>query len=189
MSLVRESLHKKNPSIVVIGDGGVGKTSIVIRYVRDMFFEEYSPTLEDHFTTNVTLEVGNTVAIDITDTAGQEDFSPLRDMFIQEGDAFLVVYSVVDFRSLKCASDLLERISAIHEQFKFVLVGNKCDLEKLRQVNKVDGMALAEKHGGVMIETSCLTKQGVVEVFQSIVKQLMPLSPSKGTAGGCCVLI
>jgi GTPase KRas protein len=80
------------PNIVVVGDGGVGKTYIILRYVRDMFSEIWDPTLEAHYQSEVTLSDGRTIAMQITYTTGQEDFASLRDLCMTEGNLFLVVF-------------------------------------------------------------------------------------------------
>jgi small GTP-binding protein len=157
------------PTLVVVGDGGVGKTCIIIRYVRDMFSEAYDPTLESHFQSEVTLKDGRTIAIHITDTAGQEDFASLRDLCMTDGNLFLVVFSVTDFKSLRSADELLERLTMVKErQILFVLAGNKVDIEKQRQVARADAEAIAAKYNGPFIECSALTREGIKEVFQEL---------------------
>lgn len=176
----------KPPKLVVVGDGGVGKTSIIVRYTRDNFNEGYEPTLEDHYQANITCEDGTILQLEIADTAGQEDYKALRDKFMSEGDAFLVVYSIIDSRSLQMAESLLEQIQLLkeNEPFKFVLCGNKCDMEAQRQVPKPDGKNLADKYQGVFLETSALSKQNINEAFQQIGKLL---KEKDGKAeGGCC---
>jgi small GTP-binding protein len=169
------NIDPKPPRLVVLGDGGVGKTSLVLRHVRDMFFEEYHPTLEAHYTADVKLPSGATVTIDITDTAGQEDFAPFRDLFIKEGNVFLVVYSVTEFSSLRSADELLQKVRDLQNiPVKFILVGNKCDLERDRQVARADAQAVADKHGGYFIETSAYRKTGMTELVQTLGTLLQP---------------
>jgi small GTP-binding protein len=159
------------PRLVVLGDGGVGKTCIIIRFVRDMFFEGYTPTLEAHYNADIKLENGESLPIEITDTAGQEDFVALRDLCMREGDVFLVVYSVTEFKSLRFADELVERIQTVKEgPVGFVLAGNKCDLEKERQVARADAQAVADKYKAKFIETSAVTKQGINEVFLEVAR-------------------
>ena len=178
-------MSDKPPKLVVVGDGGVGKTSIIVRYTRDNFNEGYEPTLEDHYQANITCEDGSTLQLEIADTAGQEDYKALRDKFMAEGDAFLVVYSIIDSRSLQMADNLLEQISVLKENapFKFVLCGNKCDMEAQRQVPKTDGKNLADKYKGEFLETSALNKANINEAFQTI-GRLLKANDVKD--GGCC---
>jgi small GTP-binding protein len=160
-----------NPRLVVLGDGGVGKTCIIIRFVRDMFFEGYTPTLEAHYEATIKLANGDSLPIAITDTAGQEDFVSLRDLCMKEGDLFLVVYSVTEFKSLRFADELLDRIKTLQDgAVSFVLAGNKCDLERERQVARADAQAVADKHGAKFIECSAVTKQGINDIFLEIAR-------------------
>lgn len=183
------------PKLVVVGDGGVGKTSIILRYTRDQFSPGYEPTLADNYSTNIVLDDETSIQVDIADTAGQEDYKALRDKFMAEGDVFLVVYSITESRSLEMAENLLEQIACLNEsKFKFVLAGNKCDLDSQRQVLQADAQALAEKHGGIFIETSAKDKIGIQEAFKEIGRMLTQTSTKggkknpKGQGGGCCTV-
>ena len=183
------------PKLVVVGDGGVGKTSIIIRYTRDQFSPGYEPTLADNYSANIDLDDGTTLQVDIADTAGQEDYSALRDKFMAEGDVFLVVYSITESRSLEMAETLLEQIACLNDtKFKFVLAGNKCDLEGQRQVVQADAKALADKHGGTFIETSAKDKIGIQEAFKEIGRLLTQNTAKGGKKAGkegetsCCTV-
>ncbi|KAH0790510.1 RAP1B, member of RAS oncogene family [Histomonas meleagridis] len=186
-------MSEKKPKLVVAGDGGVGKTSIIVRYTKDQFSEGYEPTLEDNYHAKIELENKEVLEIEIADTAGQEDYKALRDKFMAEGDAFLIVYSIIDARSIQMADTLLEQISVLHEgdDFKFVLAGNKCDKESKRQVTQEEGQDLAKKYHGVFLETSALSAINIQEVFQQIGKMLTapPKEPEAPKAeGSCCVI-
>ncbi|OHT12705.1 small GTP-binding protein [Tritrichomonas foetus] len=180
------SNHK--PKLVVVGDGGVGKTSIVVRYTRDQFTQEYEPTLAENYTTRIQVDDDTVIEIEIADTAGQDDFKALRDKFMAEGDVFLVVYSITDSRSLQMADTLLEQISILHEneRFKFILAGNKCDLEDQRQVSKLDGKALTDKYHGRFLETSAKSGINVKETFVEIGKLLVEKNEKQ--EGNCCLI-
>ena len=186
-------MSEKKPKLVVAGDGGVGKTSIIVRYTKDQFSEGYEPTLEDNYHAKIELENNESLEIEIADTAGQEDYKALRDKFMAEGDAFLIVYSIIDARSLQMAESLLEQISVLHENedFKFVLAGNKCDQETKRQVSQEEGQGLAKKYHGVFLETSALSSINIQEVFTQIGKMLLTKveEPEPQKAEGSCCLI
>ena len=158
------------PNLTIVGDGGVGKTSIVIRYVQNKFSNDYYPTLEDNYTVNIKMNDGSYVEMQIADTAGQEEYRTLRDKYLDNGDVFLVVYSITDSRSLQTAQSMIEEISLIKEgePFSFILVGNKCDLETQRQVPKYDGESLAKRHGGFFFEASAMTHENIDEIFTRI---------------------
>lgn len=184
----------KKPKVVVVGDGGVGKTSMIVRYTSDKFTLGYEPTLINNCTAQVPLPDGTSMEIDIADTAGQEDYRALRDKFIAEGDAFLVVFSVSASPSLQAAENLLEEIQIIRdgEELKFVLAGNKCDIDQSeRQVVNADAVALAQRFGGTFIETSAKTNVGINDVFAQL-GHLLTAKPSghkkADGSGGCCLV-
>jgi Ras-related protein M-Ras len=81
--------------LVVVGEGGVGKSALTIQFFQKMFVEDYDPTIEDSYIQHV--EVDRQVCVlDVLDTAGQEEFSALREQYMRKGDGFLIVYSVID---------------------------------------------------------------------------------------------
>lgn len=159
------------PQLVVLGDGGVGKTSIILRYTRNQFSETYEPTLEDNYHASVMLDSGP-FEMDIADTAGQDDYKSLRDRYMSTGDIFLIVYSVTEPRTLTTAKEMLNQIKVIKEDnFKFLLAGNKCDIPN-RQVTFDDGYAVAEEFGGHFLETSAKKVINIDEAFKEIAHML-----------------
>jgi small GTP-binding protein len=171
------------PNIVVVGDGGVGKSCIICRYVRDRFTEDYEPTIEGVSETVMKLGSGKELPVKLTDTAGQEDFSSVRDLAMSQGDAFIVVFSLIEFKSLKMAEDLLEGIRTNRANkglpFNFVLAGNKCDMASQRTVAKADAEAVASKYKGNYFETSAKTGEGVKEMCADLGEQLLALQRKK----------
>jgi small GTP-binding protein len=177
-------LRNERSRLAVLGDGCVGKTCILIRFVWDMFFEGSRLTVESHQNADISV--------------GQKDFVSRRDLCMREGDVFLVVYSVTEFKSLRFADELVERIQTVKDgDVSFVLAGNKCDLEKERQVARADAQAVADKYHAKFIETSAVTNQGINDVFQEIARlwNERPKEPSKTrrvrrrkkvVSGGCC---
>ena len=156
------------PQLVLFGDGGVGKTSIIIRYTRNQFDPSYSPTLEDNYTASIILKDGKKFDIKIADTAGQDDYKSLRDRYMDIGDVFMIVFSIDKIDTLKNAESFLEQLQLIKENdFKFILIGNKCDIQK-RSVTVNDGLALAKRFNGEYIETSALQNININESFQKI---------------------
>lgn len=105
--------------IVVLGSSGVGKSAIVMRFVRGVFIESYDPTLEDSFCKRVSFG-GNydPVDVEILDTAGTDQFAAMRDMYIGNGDVFLIVYSVDSKASFNEACSLFNRIKTVKNNKK-----------------------------------------------------------------------
>jgi GTPase KRas protein len=199
--------------VAVIGDRGVGKSCIIQRFLQDTFRDD-SPTLEQAYETDVRLPIDATSTVNlhlsITNTAGQEDASSLRDLAIANNDVFLVVFSLVELKTLNVADSLIEVIercqdekpplepfpgeqskpSDVPDLGRFVLAGNKCDMVEERTVQKADAERIASKHKGKMIETSAKSGVGVKELFQELGKLWVELNPRLAEAekneGGCC---
>eukprot|EP00484_Ammonia_sp_Unknown_P004960 CAMPEP_0197072534 /NCGR_PEP_ID=MMETSP1384-20130603/210147_1 /TAXON_ID=29189 /ORGANISM="Ammonia sp." /LENGTH=197 /DNA_ID=CAMNT_0042511355 /DNA_START=80 /DNA_END=673 /DNA_ORIENTATION=+ len=159
--------------IVVLGGGGVGKSALTIRLVTNNFLEEYDPTIEDSYRKSVVIDE-KACLLDILDTAGQEEFSSMQDQWMREGQAFLVVYSITSRTTFDEAIIMREKILRCKEEEMppIVLVGNKCDLEDQRQVQKAEGDALAKDWGtnSQFFETSAKEKINHEECFYAAVR-------------------
>ena len=161
----------KSYKVVVIGSGGVGKSCFTIQLISGTFVETYDPTLEDSYRKQMTVDDEEAI-LNIYDTAGQEDFSAVRDQYIRIGEGFICMYSITNEASFKEVSNLRDKICNITEQedHPVVLVGNKCDLEGDRQVKKDAGEALAKQFGWKFLEGSAKAKINVSETFVEIVR-------------------
>jgi len=163
------SLYK----LVLVGLGGVGKSCLTIQFISQRFVDDYDPTLEDSYRKQVTVD-GEECVLDIFDTAGQEDFSAVRDQYMRTGDGFLCVYSItyaVSFNEVQHLHDHILRVKDA-EKVPFVLVGNKCDLESEREVPKEKGEELAKEIGCQFMESSAKTKVNVTESFHELVREI-----------------
>lgn len=183
-----------NPyKLVVFGSGGVGKSSIVLRFVTDTFSSEYLPTIEDCYRKTCTVDK-KTAFLDILDTAGQEEYNALRDQWVQEGRGFLLVYSITSRQTFEEIPGFRDRILIVNEDeaVPMVLVGNKCDMEDDREVSTEDGKARAAEYGIPFHECSALKSINCNEVFSSAVREIRRLDDtvaeqqqqSKGKSGG-----
>jgi len=159
--------------VVLVGEGAVGKSCLTIQFISEKFVEEYDPTMEDSYRKQVT--VGSEECIlDIFDTAGQEDFSAVRDQYMRTGDGFLCVYSVILEASFVAVRGFHEHIARVKDQenLPFILVGNKADLEHERVVTKDEGEQRATELGCRFMETSAKTRLNVVEIFHELVREI-----------------
>merc|ERR1712137_34647 len=161
--------------IVVLGGAGVGKSAISIQFVNGMFVEKYDPTIEESY--RKTMDVGSTThQLEILDTAGTDQFSAMRDMYIQKGDGFVMVYSVSSAQSIERVEELFKQISRLNEDkaYYMVLAGNKCDLPKDSQViPPAKGKELAAKLGCHFYSTSAKNNKNVTELFEDVVRQVV----------------
>jgi len=158
--------------LVVVGDGGVGKSALSIRFVQGNFVHHYDPTIEANYRKQVTLE-NDSVLLDILDTAGQEEYSVLREQYMRMGDAFLLVYSVVSPQTFTAISKLhAQALRFARTKPVFVIAGNKCDLEKERSVTTQEGKELADGLECPFFEVSAKLNKNVTEAFMTLVGAL-----------------
>jgi len=175
----------KSYKIVVIGAGGVGKSCFTIQLISGTFVETYDPTLEDSYRKQMTIDNEEAI-LNIYDTAGQEDFSAVRDQYIRIGEGFVCMYSVTTDASFQEVRNLREKLLNItdDEHIPCVLVGNKCDLNEDREVQTATGQALANEFGWKFLEASAKTKLNVVEAFEEIVKSIRAYRAGTGKDNG-----
>lgn len=116
--------------LVVVGAGGVGKSALTIQLIQNHFVDEYDPTIEDSYRKQVVID-GETCLLDILDTAGQEEYSAMRDQYMRTGEGFLLVFAVNSAKSFEDIGSYREQIKRVKdaEEVPMVLVGNKCDLQ------------------------------------------------------------
>jgi len=182
--------------LVLVGLGGVGKSCLTIQFISQRFVDDYDPTLEDSYRKQVVVD-GTSCVLDIFDTAGQEEFSSVRDEYMRTGDGFLCVYSITYAVSFEEAGKLHQHILRVKEQdtVPFVLVGNKCDLENEREVSKERGEELAKQIGCKFMEASAKTATNATEAFYELVREirrykekLEKMAPKKEKKKGCFLL-
>ncbi|XP_029403733.1 GTPase HRas isoform X2 [Mus pahari] len=146
--------------LVVVGAGGVGKSALTIQLIQNHFVDEYDPTIEDSYRKQVVID-GETCLLDILDTAGQEEYSAMRDQYMRTGEGFLCVFAINNTKSFEDIHQYREQIKRVKDSddVPMVLVGNKCDLAT-RTVESRQAQDLARSYGIPYIETSAKTRQG-----------------------------
>ncbi|KAI9022210.1 ras related protein 1b [Phycomyces nitens] len=167
--------------LVVLGSGGVGKSALTVQFVQSIFVERYDPTIEDSYRKQVEVD-GQQCVLEILDTAGTEQFTAMRDLYMKNGQGFILVFSIISLATLTDLRELREQILRVKDvdHVPMVLVGNKCDLEEERAVPREQGMALSQQWGGKpFYETSARYKINVDEVFYDVVRQINKQMPSK----------
>ncbi|CAF3997566.1 unnamed protein product [Adineta steineri] len=158
--------------IVVLGSGGVGKSALTVQFVQGLFVEKYDPTIEDSYRKQVEVD-GQQCMLEILDTAGTEQFTAMRDLYMKNGQGFVLVYSITAQSTYNDLVDLRDTILKV----PMVLVGNKCDLEDERVVGKEVGQTLARNWGSTFLETSAKQKINVNEIFFDLVRQINKRTP------------
>mmetsp|Transcript_15948 Transcript_15948/g.17705 ORF Transcript_15948/g.17705 Transcript_15948/m.17705 type:complete len:202 (+) Transcript_15948:212-817(+) len=159
--------------LVIVGDGGVGKSAITIQLTQSHFVSEYDPTIENSYRKQVEIDE-EPCLLDILDTAGQEEYSAMRDQYIRSGKGFLIVYSVVTHSSFEAVSGYREHILRVKDEdtYPMIVLGNKCDLEADREVTTQEGIDLAKNFGCPFMETSAKKRTNVEEAFFEIVREI-----------------
>ncbi|EMP35998.1 Cold shock domain-containing protein E1 [Chelonia mydas] len=158
--------------LVVVGAGGVGKSALTIQLIQNHFVDEYDPTIEDSYRKQVVID-GETCLLDILDTAGQEEYSAMRDQYMRTGEGFLCVFAINNSKSFADINLYREQIKRVKDSddVPMVLVGNKCDLPT-RTVDTKQAQELAKSYGIPFIETSAKTRQGVEDAFYTLVREI-----------------
>ncbi|RXG56146.1 Ras-related protein Rap-1b [Armadillidium vulgare] len=95
--------------IVVLGIGGVGKSALTVQFVQGIFVEKYDPTIEDSYRKQVDVD-GQQCMLEILDTAGTEQFTAMRDLYMKNGQGFVLVYSITSQSTFNDLQDLREQI-------------------------------------------------------------------------------
>ncbi|KAJ5079294.1 ras-like protein [Anaeramoeba ignava] len=170
--------------VVIVGSGGVGKSAITMQFIQSKFVEDYDPTVEDSYRKQIVVE-NEKCLLDIADTAGQEEFGPLRSVYLRAGEGFVMVFSIVEkntFEEIKMLKDQIVRIKdveSIHD-IPLILVGNKSDLEDKREVTQQQMKELADSWDCPFFETSAKNNSNIDECFQQIVKQIKKVREKLG---------
>lgn len=168
-------------SITVCGDGGTGKSSISLRLVRSKWTHEYDPTVQDSYSVTRVVD-GRTYHLNLTDTAGQEEYRGLWASSNLEADAYLLVYDITTSESLAALdyfNDLIEMES--EERLSKpgavphvkIVAGNKCDLANARAVTSAQGLSWARDHDCGFMETSARNVVNIEETFELIVRRVV----------------
>ena len=171
--------------LVVVGGGGVGKSALTIQLVQHNFVDEYDPTIEDSYRKQATIDE-EVAYLDILDTAGQDEYSAMREQYMVGGEGFLLVYAINSrnsFEDLKSFHEQILRVKEV-EKFPMVIAGNKADLgDRQRKVTKDEGTERASEWGVPFFETSAKTRLNVEESFYELVRAIRRVSsgdPKKG---------
>ena len=162
-----------NIKVVVIGEGGVGKTSLINKYIKGTFNENQGPTNGASFCSK-TLEINNEKYIaDIWDTAGNNKYRALSKFFYTDADIIILVYDITNKKSFLELDFWLDSILKVKgKKVPMILVGNKSDLFENEKVSENDGRKLAQIIGAKFIYTNA-QKSDLKEVFDNALINLI----------------
>ncbi|CAH1401593.1 unnamed protein product [Nezara viridula] len=166
--------------VVVLGAQGVGKTSLVVRYIGKMFSHHISPTIgASFFTCNINVD-DTRVRLQVWDTAGQERFRSMAPMYYRNANAALLVFDITQptsFASIKSWVKELQR--NVEEPLVLCVVGNKTDLESQRKVTREEAEQYAISIAATYFESSALNDCGIEDVFLCCASGMITLSQDK----------
>ena len=192
--------------LLLIGDSGVGKSCLLLRFADDTYTESYISTIGVDFKIRTIELDGKTIKLQIWDTAGQERFRTITSSYYRGAHGIIVVFDVTDQESFNNVKQWLHEIDRYAcQNVKKLLVGNKCDLASKRAVPTEQAQEFADSLGIQYLETSAKNSTNVEKAFTTMAGQIrkwMQTQPtpaaqtkvniSKGQqidtkgGGGCC---
>lgn len=181
-----------NFKLVLLGDGRVGKTSLVLRYVNNVFSEKQQATIQASYLAKRLVVEGVHITLAIWDTAGQERFHALGPIYYRDADAALLVYDITDndsfVRVRKWVKELQQMAS---KDIVMAIAANKSDLVRSKKFDVQEAESYAATIGARLFVTSAKSGGGIDEIFLDIATRLLqkkresaegllPVPPRKG---------
>eukprot|EP00095_Tigriopus_kingsejongensis_P011810 snap_masked-scaffold71_size417697-processed-gene-3.3 protein:Tk11810 transcript:snap_masked-scaffold71_size417697-processed-gene-3.3-mRNA-1 annotation:"ras-related protein rab-5c" len=174
--------------LVLLGESAVGKSSLVLRFVKGQFHEFQESTIGAAFLTQTLCLDDTTVKFEIWDTAGQERYHSLAPMYYRGAQAAIVVYDITNQDTFTRAKNWVKELQRqARADIVIALAGNKSDLAQKRLVEYEEANAYAEENGLLFMETSAKNANNVNEIFLAIARQLpreRETASATGASGG-----
>lgn len=162
--------------IIVVGDGSVGKTTLMLQYTEKKFHELYIPTVGVQVSIKtVPIRIGKEkrmIELTIWDIAGQTKFEHIRKIFYEGASAYLILYDITKQDTFDGISYWVNDIAWVIGDKYGILIGNKKDLAKHRVISEEQGKALAAEYNLDFMETSAKTGDNVNKVFEFMTTNL-----------------
>eukprot|EP01107_Rhizomastix_libera_P012891 TRINITY_DN3375_c0_g1_i4.p1 TRINITY_DN3375_c0_g1~~TRINITY_DN3375_c0_g1_i4.p1 ORF type:complete len:215 (-),score=43.37 TRINITY_DN3375_c0_g1_i4:24-626(-) len=165
---------EKQFKVVLLGEGCVGKTSLVLRYVNNQFNEKHLSTVQASFLQKKLNIEGTRVVLAIWDTAGQEKFHALGPIYYRDSHGAVLVYDITDRSSFDRVQGWVKELRrAVGEDISLFIAGNKADLDRQRVVSLDEAAKYAESVGAKHFSTSALANRGIEELFVALARQML----------------
>ena len=163
--------------LILLGKSGVGKSSIMNRFIFDKFDQNIPSTGGVSFVSKEIYlpDQDRTLTFNITDTVGQEKFRSLASMFYRDAKIIIFVYSIIDQSSFEEIQEYWYQATKeeCSEDVIYAVVGNKSDLYKKEQVNSNEAIEFAKSINGIFQETSALSNTGIDVLFKELAKKFV----------------
>ena len=161
--------------IIIVGDTGVGKSCLSYQYTDNKWLGDNLPTIGIDYSNKIIQQVDKTIHLQIWDTAGQETYHSIITSYYRNSCAAIIVYDISNRDSF---SSMDKWISSIREKqgLPLIIIGNKKDLNDIRQVSYEEGNLLANRYNAIFSEVSSKSYQEVNDIFLKIVDQLVTYS-------------
>jgi len=173
-----------NFKVVLLGEGCVGKTSCVLRYVENKFNDKHITTLQASFLNKKLNIGGKRVNLAIWDTAGQERFHALGPIYYRDSNGAVLVYDITDEDSFQKVKNWVKELRRmLGQDVCLCIAGNKIDLEKNRHVTVEEAEAYAASVGAKHFHTSAKMNRGIEELFLDLSKNMIEKSEASNTLG------
>lgn len=172
--------------LLLIGDSGVGKSCLLLRFSDDSFTPSFITTIGIDFKIRTIELEGKRIKLQIWDTAGQERFRTITTAYYRGAMGILLVYDVTDEKSFNNIRNWIRNIEQhATESVNKILIGNKCDMVEKKVVDSARGKALADEYGIKFLETSAKNSINVEEAFITLAKDIKKrLIDNQDTTGG-----
>ena len=152
--------------ILLVGDSGVGKSSILLRYTDNEYKPEYISTIGVDFKIKTIVDCDKTIKLQLWDTAGQERFQTITSSYYRGAHGIVIVYDITCKESFENVKMWLKQIdNYANQKVLKILVGNKADLENSRRVDKEKVLYFCQENNIYHIETSAKNSDNIKDIF------------------------
>ena len=162
--------------IIMVGESGVGKTSLIRRYTNNIFNTNHLETIGIEFFNKEERINDQIIQIKLWDTAGQEIFHSLTKNFYRKADGIIIVYDITNKESFDRIQDWVKSVydnTDTYKEIQMIIVGNKIDLEEKREVSKEEGMKIVKYFEIDFFEASAKNAEGVRNFMIKIIEDIL----------------
>ncbi len=162
-----------NYKVIFLGSSGVGKSSIIKRFIYNEFDEHSTSTIGAAYFTKTIEKDDINVNYNIWDTAGQEEYDGLIELYYRNTDVSIIVFDITSKKSFNKAKNMVDKVIDFNqEKLILILVGNKTDIDNHREVDIDDALRYAKNIKALYIETSAKNSHNINKLFEEITNKL-----------------